>query len=199
MAGLDSGLDKIIEEIGAASEGVIKELLDKAQSEADEITKKAEKEAEETVRRITSEGEKQLTDAGNRAHSAAVLAKRQLLLSEKQTLIGAVMEKAKRTFTEMPDSEYFDTILKLVKKNALPQDGEIIFNAADKKRMPSNFVETLAGAVTGGKLKVSDETRDIDGGFVLSYGGIEQNCSIGALFDSNMELLQDKIQGLLFR
>ena len=66
-----------------------------------------------------------------------------------------------------------------------------------------NFADTLnAALVAGGKegaaLTVSSETRDIDGGFVLTYGGIEENCSFDALFDSAHEMLQDKVQEILF-
>ena len=47
-------------------------------------------------------------------------------------------------------------------------------------------------------LHISGDTRDIDGGFVLTYGGIEENCSIDALFDAAHEVLQDKVQEILF-
>ena len=50
----------------------------------------------------------------------------------------------------------------------------------------------------GAVLTVSEDTRDIDGGFVLTYGGIEENCSFEALFDSAHEVLQDKVQEILF-
>ena len=47
-------------------------------------------------------------------------------------------------------------------------------------------------------LHVSAGSRDIDAGFVLTYGGIEENCSFDAIFDSARETLQDKAQELLF-
>ena len=56
----------------------------------------------------------------------------------------------------------------------------------------------VAGGKEGAALTVSSETRDIDGGFVLTYGGIEENCSFDALFDSAHEMLQDKVQEILF-
>ena len=33
----------------------------------------------------------------------------------------------------------------------------------------------------------------MDGGFVLTYGGIEENCTIKALFDAKREELSDKV------
>ena len=35
-------------------------------------------------------------------------------------------------------------------------------------------------------------------GFILTYDGIEENCSFNALFETNIEILQDQIQRLLF-
>ena len=193
-----AGLDKIIGEISLSSDALVKELLDKARDEAREITTKAEEEAEASVARIRRESETRLSDSRARAQSAAQLARRQLLLQEKQNLIGTVIDKAKQKFLEMPDAQYFDAVLKLAKKHALKQDGEIIFNERDKKRLPANFVQSLTGQLEGGALKVSEKTAPIDGGFILSYGGVEQNCSVNALFEEGAETLQDKIQALLF-
>ena len=40
--------------------------------------------------------------------------------------------------------------------------------------------------------------RNMEGGFVLVYGGVEQNCSFAALFDTARDSLQDKLHALLF-
>ena len=175
-----AGLDKIIGEIRSESDSVVKEILDKATKEADEIRAKAEKEAGDTCERIRRESNTRLSDMGSRAESAAALAKRQLMLSEKQDIIREVIDKAKEEFYNMSDANYFDTLLKLVKKNAMKGEGQIIFNEKDKKRLPANFATALSEAAkaAGGTLSVSNETRNIDGGFVLSYGGVEQNCSV---------------------
>ena len=45
---------------------------------------------------------------------------------------------------------------------------------------------------------MSDETIDTTGGFVLSYGGIEQNCTFKALIDAEREKLTDKVTKVLF-
>ena len=50
----------------------------------------------------------------------------------------------------------------------------------------------------GGSLTLSDEARPIGGGFLLVYGGIEENCTIKAVFDSKREELSDRVNRLLF-
>jgi len=196
-----AGLDKILSQITAESDAAINEILSKAEKEAADIKAQAEKEANEAVEKINRESASRLSDQKSRAESAAALAKRQMLLGEKQKLIGEVIDKAKESLLNLSDKEYFDTLIKLVKNNALPQDGEIIFNEKDLKRLPSDFSSKVqaAAAERKGTLKVSNEPRPIDGGFVLAYNGIEENCSISALFETNVEELQDKIQTLLFK
>ena len=196
-----SGLEKILGEINAESEGLAKEIIGKATEEAGAITAEAEKNAADSCERLRRESNTRLNDLKSRAQSTASLAKRQMLLAEKQALITGVLEKAKGALSQLPDNEYFEFVQRLVAKNALPQDGTIIFNKRDRSRLPANFSQIIQNEAMqkGGSLKVSDETRDIDGGFVLSYGGVEQNCSIGALFETNIDTLQDKVQELLFK
>ncbi len=50
----------------------------------------------------------------------------------------------------------------------------------------------------GGSLTVSETGRNIENGFVLAYGGIEENCTLRALFDGKREKLSDKVRELLF-
>lgn len=195
-----AGLDKIIGEIHAESDGLIKEVLDRAQKEAAQIRSEAEKKAGDSVERIRRESDARLADSKSRAQSAAALTKRQLLLQEKQNLIGEVLEKAKETFLALPEAEYFDTLLALLKKNALSEQGEILLNERDRKRLPADFEKKAeeAAKAKGGSLRISEKTREIDGGLILVYEGIEQNCSVDALFETNIEMLQDKIQNILF-
>ena len=195
-----AGLDNIIGEIHAESDGLIREVLDRAQKEAAQIRSEAEKKAGDSVERIRRESDARLADSKSRAQSAAALTKRQLLLQEKQNLIGEVLEKAKETFLALPEAEYFDTLLALLKKNALSEQGEILLNERDRKRLPADFEKKAeeAAKAKGGSLRVSEKTREIDGGLILVYEGIEQNCSVDALFETNIEMLQDKIQNILF-
>ena len=196
-----AGLDKILGEIGAESEAIVKDILGKAESEAQAIKSEAEHTASEAALRAQRESSHRLSDQMSRAQSAAALLKRQMLLETKQELISDTLSQARERILGLPDKDYFDMILKLVKKSALKGDGEILFNEKDYKRLPGSFESSLKSACegAGGTLRVSKETRDIDGGFVLAYEGIEQNCSISSLFDTNVEALQDKIQELLFQ
>ena len=62
------------------------------------------------------------------------------------------------------------------------------------------FDKKIAAAAQkkGGVLALSSQTCEIDGGFLLVYGGIEENCSFAAMFAAEKESLQDKVHTLMF-
>lgn len=195
-----TGLEKITSEIKADADKSVAAIIDKANAEASDILAGAEKEAAEAVAKINHDVSVRLSASKSTAESAAALRKRRLILEEKQKLIGEVIEEAKNLIYALPDNVYFEKILKLAEKNVGPAEGTIIFNAKDLSRLPADFETKLnvVAAAKGGKLTVSKETRPIDGGFVLLYEGIDQNCSITSLFETHIESVQDKIQKLLF-
>lgn len=195
-----TGLEKITSEIKADADKSVAAIIDKANAEASGILAGAEKEAAEAVAKINHDVSVRLSASKSTAESAAALRKRRLILEEKQKLIGEVIEEAKNLIYALPDNVYFEKILKLAEKNVNPAEGTIIFNAKDLSRLPADFETKLnvVAVAKGGRLTVSKETRPIDGGFVLLYEGIDQNCSITSLFETHIESVQDKIQKLLF-
>ena len=101
---------------------------------------------------------------------------------------------------ELPDEQYFSLLQDLAVAHALPQEGTLYLSPADRQRVPALFEEGLNAALgdPAAKLTLAEDTRDIDGGVVLVYGGIEENCSFTALFDDKADALQDMVQALLF-
>ena len=193
-----AGLDKILESIRTESDSAVAQRIDEAKSQAEDIKKKAEDSVKDECQSIEERGRKGAEDTISRAESAAALLKRKAILSEKQDIIAEVFDEALDKLISMPDDQYVDTITKIAVKNALPEDGRIIFSAADRKRLPASFESDLNKKLKAGKLKLADDTIDIVGGFVLSYGGIEQNCTFKALIDAGRERLTDKVSKVLF-
>ncbi|XOQ45027.1 MAG: V-type proton ATPase subunit E [Clostridium sp.] len=195
-----TGLDKIIQDIKSEADSAVNARLEKARAQAEEIRSKAQKDAAEQCAAIAKRAEEEANMIRERAKSAAALQTRKAILSAKQQLIADTIEKAKQSLYALPDDEYFSLILKMAVKYAMPRAGEILFSPADLKRLPKDFEKSLNDAVRekGASLKVSGQTRNIDGGFVLSYGGIEENCSFSALFEARRDELQDKVNQLVF-
>jgi V/A-type H+-transporting ATPase subunit E len=116
-------------------------------------------------------------------------------------MINNVITEARNSLTGLPDQNYVEILLKMVKKHAHNKPGRILFSAEDKKRLPSDFSNRLKEALSGkadASLTISEETAKINGGFLLLYGDIEENCSFDALFAAEKENLQDKINAFLY-
>ena len=66
--------------------------------------------------------------------------------------------------------------------------------------MPKGFEAEMEKAAQkkGGSLKLSSEAKEMDGGFILVYGGVEENCTIRAMFDAKRDELSDKVYRILF-
>ena len=79
-------------------------------------------------------------------------------------------------------------------------DGEIFFSPADLAKLPEGFADRIEETAKGrgGSLKISKEGRNIENGFILAYGGIEENCTLRAMFDAKRDELSDKVHRILF-
>ncbi|MDF2950855.1 MAG: hypothetical protein K0S18_438 [Anaerocolumna sp.] len=196
-----TGLEKIIKHIEDDAAAISKSILSEAESKAQEIVSAAKAEGEKKRAEITERSKLEVEASLSRAESAALLREKKIILNTKQEIIEDVITKAKESLEKLPEKEYFDVIINMVKKNALNKAGYIVFSKKDKGRLAENFQdvinEVLAGN-SGATLTISEETKEIDGGFILIYGDIEENCSFDALFLAARESLQDKVSKVLF-
>lgn len=111
-----------------------------------------------------------------------------------------MLDQAYESLLCADEKDYFDMLRKMLRKFVLPQEGEICFSKEDLERMPKGFQEEIQAIAKekGGALALSEEVRSVRGGFVLIYGGIEENCTFRAMFNSKKDELSDKVHALLF-
>lgn len=196
-----TGLDKILEDIRKESDTGISAVLEQAQREAEQIRSDTAAESAEKCEAIARHAQEEARAMKQRAESAAMLEEHKAVLRAKQQIIRETVEKARQSLCSLPDAEYFALMLKMAQKYALPQNGELLFSPADLKRMPADFARRLSEAVgkkAGAALTVSARTREIDGGFILSYGDVEENCSFSALFDAKHDRFTDLANTVVF-
>lgn len=196
MTGLEKIMDGIREEARAAAE----EALRKARSEAERLTAEAESLAARRQKEIQENGRRRLSEVSERGAAALELERRRALLKAKQEIIEDVLRRAGEELRQLPEEQYFEVILNMAAAAAHKGErGEICFSERDRARLPENFAESLAKALPeGGSLELSERAVDISGGFVLDYGGVEENGSFEAIFAEKRERLQDKVRDILF-
>jgi len=195
-----TGLEKILYQIEEEAKSSAEKIVEDANKEAQAILTKADATCQEMMAAAEHKSAAVTQDILAKSRSAAAMQRKKDLLTAKQQVIGDVIDKAQKSLYAMDDAAYFALIEKMLEKFVLAETGEIRFNAKDQKRMPAGFEKKIAAAAQkkGGALTVSKESCDIDGGFLLVYGGIEENCSFAAMFAAEKESLQDKVYTLMF-
>lgn len=196
-----TGLDKILKAIEDEAQAGVNAIIAEAETEAAKIMEAAKQEAEKKCAQIAEQSAADVESAISRAESAAALLERKIILEAKQQIISNIITKARNSLDTLPDTEYVDILLRMVKKYAHNKAGKIAFSADDKNRLPEDFSNRLKDALSDKKnaaLEIAEEAAQISGGFLLIYGDIEENCSFDALFSASMEGLQDKVNSLLF-
>lgn len=196
MTGLDKMIQQILDEANRKAEAI----LAKSQAEAASIHEQAEKDCQILCEEMTNQATQEQKNLLERAESSGQLKKRQAILRAKQEIINNMIDKAYASALKMDDTDYFVMLTKMLEHYVLPEEGELYFNTADLKRMPKDFTETIQKIASdkGGSLKLAKQDKPIDGGFILVYGGIEENCSFKALFDDKKDALSDKVNRMLF-
>ncbi len=196
MTGLEKMKSQILDEAKALADSKVAE----ANRRAEEILEEAKADAEKSVASISQRSDKDVANYRERILSSIDLQKRTKLLAAKQEVIADVLDQSYDRLKTMDTGEYFAMLLKLAEKYVLPQEGFMYFSQADLSRMPDGFksdVKKLA-ETKGGMLDISGEGRNIENGFVLAYGGIEENCTLRAIFDAKRDEFADKIHHILF-
>ena len=195
-----SGLDKMKARILEEAQNTAREIIDKAKTDADTAVQAARESAEAEAVKILERARRDAADYGMRVDSSMDMQRKQAVLAAKQEMIRDVLEKAYDAVMNLDDEKYFEMLEKLLEKNVLPEAGEIRFSAKDLGRMPAGFPDKIKNiaASKGGSLTVSGEPEKMDGGFLLVYGGIEENCTISAVFASKREKLSDQVNRMLF-
>ena len=189
-----NGLDRILAEIARDAKTAADEKRTEAKAAAQRVVERARDEAKAVEAEAAERAELEYRRIVNRAHSTGEIAKKGVLLREKQRIIDGILQDTHVKLASLGDAEYFSFLERLLNKYASGARGEVLLSKRDRERVTASFV---AAAEKKG-LSISDETRDIDGGFVLSYGAIEENCSLSALMESERDRLHDAVKGFLF-
>ena len=194
------GIEKIAAQIIGEAEEKKAAIYEEIQHKIDELNAKTDEEIKAELERINNDTLREEGTLEELAGLAAQQKRRQAALSAKQEVIGEIINEAYERLLNLEDEKYFAVIKKMLEDNVLSEKGEIIFSARDRQRMPKDFEDVIKNAALekGGELVMSDEIRSIDGGFVLVYGGIEENCTFKAMLEASREELHDMVNGKLF-
>lgn len=187
--------DKILRSIKSDCDKIISVINADSAKVCDDILAKGRADAENAVKEVNAKAQKKAAQMRATSKSRAELEKRNTLLKKRREEIDITLDAIYNYLINLDGEKYFNIIYKLCSKLSCKQ-GEILFNIKDLKRLPKDFESKLAK--TGLNAKVSKNTADITGGFILKCGDIEENMSFSSMLSDKREQIEDLINRELF-
>lgn len=187
-----NGIEKITGRINEDAQREIDAIAAQAKSEADAITARYEAQAEKEAAEILARGKANADERVERLASVAELEAKKMTLAAKQKVLDKAFDKALQDLTELSEEKYVALLAALAVKAASSGSEKIILSPADRSRYGVKVAE-MANSALGkkGRLTLSEETRDIKGGLLLSDGDVEVNCA----FETLVRLTRNQIAG----
>jgi V/A-type H+-transporting ATPase subunit E len=198
MNGIEKITDKIIEEANLDAQKVI----EAAKKEADKVINTYKEKAAAAAADIEEAGNKQAKAQESKYASVANLEARKTLLLKKQELIAKAFDKALDKLCTLPKDKYVDFLARLIVDAAETGKEEIIFSPKDKGACSNEVVaaanKMLKEKGMSGDVTVSQKTRSISGGVIITRGDVEINCALDGLVRMEKDNLSAQVAQILF-
>lgn len=191
------GLEKIIESITLEAKEKADEILFDAKETADGIYAEFEQNKAKIIEESTILMQEECMKISKKTEAEADAEARRIVLSAKRSAIEEILAKIKEKIKNAPSKEYFDLLVKLAKANREDMTGEMFFGKKDLERLPEDFSKRVNEGLEKGSITISDESLDIDGGFIIKYGKVDINCSIDSIFEDKKNVLSDIITEII--
>ena len=191
-----NGLEKITERIAADAQAQADDITAQAKAQAAEIVADYQARADAFVEAERAKAAEQAAQTAQRAEAAGVLEGRKWVLGAKQQLEDT-FDLALTKLRALPKEEYTALLTKLLVR-AGQSGGEVMFNQTDRAQVGKAVVTAANEAMKDGCLTLSEETRDIQGGFVLKSGLVELNCALETLVEQEKEAMSVSVATHLF-
>ena len=193
------GIEKITGRINADIQQEIDALTAAAQKEAAAIAAQYREQAERESAEIVERGRKSAAEREERLAGVAQLECRKLELAAKQGMIQKAFDQALDSLLNLPEQDYVKLLAALAAKAARTGKEQVILSQKDRTRYGKQAV-TAANEALGGKgnLTLSQESRPIKGGLILSDGDVEVNCTFETLVRLQRGELEREVAKVLF-
>lgn len=195
-------LEKLIQRIILDASEYADGVLNEAKLKLLAMRKKAEEDAERRYAEILAEARRVAEQEKQKRITVALLDGRQEVLTEKRRIIEEVLDRAVRSILSLPHEQYLDMLSRELFEVALDGGGELLLSIEDHPRLgdelasrTNRMIEEAGGA---GRVTLSQETRDITGGFILKSASIETNCSLDAQIKTRRDEIEEKIIEIMF-
>ena len=199
---MKDGADRIVQRIMDDAETRAGEIIAEAEKISEKIITDARQKASSMQEQIMNQAKKSAAEQKWRIMGVAQLEARKNLLTAKQEMISQVFDQILDELIELDEQAYLSLMRELLLNLVETGSEKVLCSARDKERIPREFWrdvnKELANKGKKGELKLSEETRDIQGGFILLDEGVEMNCSFESLLEMKRDDLEPEVASLLF-
>ena len=192
-------------------EDILKKIEEKNEKDIEHIKKEAIEKCEGINREIEKEIKELKEKNGNEAKAKSKKLKEHMLqearlkiakgiLKTKSDILYDISREALERLENLSTQEYLSWMGRIILKVAEPGEDEIILSIkANRKRDIEELLKRVNEKLKGKSfIKLSNEMREMDGGFVLKRPRKEINCSFKSLLEEKSNSLRIKTSKLLF-
>ena len=194
MDGIEKITGRIAEDAGREVDGILTE----ARRQADEITARYEAQAKRESEEILARGKRNAEERVERLASVAQLDARKLELAAKQEMLSKAYDLALEKLVNLPDKEYVNLLADLAVKASSTGREAVIFSQKDRARYGKAVVTQANEKLGDGHLTMSEQSRPIQGGLILSDGDVEVNCTFETLVRLQRGEMDREVAKVLF-
>ena len=193
MKGIETITRRIDEEMQAEIDGILAE----AGKQAAAATARWQAQADSEAAQRKARNEKAGAEHEERLVSVAQMESRKVLLAAKQEMVERAFSLALDKLCDLPEEQAAAVAADLLVRAAPDGVGAAVFSPRDRDRVGAAAVAE-ANRRLAGKLTLSPETRNIRGGFILSRGDVEVNCTFETLVRLRKGEMSGEVAKLLF-
>ena len=196
------GTEKIIAHIQADAKAQADAILAQAEKQCADIRGDYERQAKEVYAEKIRAGVQDCQDKADSVDRIARMEGKKTVLALKQDMVSLSFDKARELICALPAEQYVPFLAKLAAQASVTGDEEILLNARDRDAVGPQVVKDVNAALQEagrpGKLSLSPEAGDFDGGLILRRGSIEANCTAELLVELCRAELSAQVAGALF-
>jgi V/A-type H+-transporting ATPase subunit E len=192
-----NGIEKIAARIVSDAQQEAAALKTETEKQAAEVRDAADRQARQLREQLAAEGEAAAEKQYQLLVSSAETEDKKETLRVKQELLTQVFDRAVDCLREMDGGRYVKLLASLAVKASETGREQIILNPRDREAC-GEAVVAEANRISGKQLSLSEETRPIVGGLILTQGKIEVNCALDTLAALRRNELSSEAAGLLF-
>lgn len=191
-------VDDILKRIKTDAEEAARRILSEGKEAADAVVSEAAERVAAQRGELKARAEQRAQEERNRIITLARLSARRELLDEKQALIDRVFDEARARIAGLKRDEY-RTLIKSILEGSVESGDEEVIIGETEDRIDQAFLDAISKGLNKGKgLKLSDERRPIDGGFILRSGRVDTNCALGTILREAREKLETEVAAIIF-